>query len=829
MHLLLFFRVALCTCASAPVSVSFVYVCERTNPLFCVRVNPPPPPPHLYTHTRTPSGSPARLLLVTSKSSAATAAEPAILKELGAAGAASAPATAAKYVAALASVEGAAATPGHLTLAALMRLGLSACDRARAVPAALRAPLPAAVTATGVEQLVWTPLGLAHVPAAAAGAAPAPTPTPAPTPAAFAAPGVPAAAAASSAQHRSDGGPEAGQRPPAAYAAVPRFSSPTTLVTDTLRMGRDQAGGPGTPPPHRPAPAADGDPADAAAAAAAAPAAVVAGAGLEAGATASPVLQAALRPGPPADLAPPSGPVGNDGGGTVPAAAAAAALPAALSGGSASPSPSHAAPGTLGVGGAGAGAPAAAPVPAPSLSPAVPRDGGGAAAAAAAGDGGQAGGAGGVGGAFDAMAAALAQLGRVGDDANEDALRTVADALRRQGHGQWLGVGAAAGGADAGGAAAAGADAGRAAVPGPVPPSAPLHVASVQTAPQPLPPAQPPQALPPQEQAPQAPADDGAADAYAGDDGPPVAPKRGSVRGARGEAPAARRLLGLLVTPESPHDVLRRVELAHLAVAAAASAARTGTDTDTDAVAGAAEAAAGGGAPAGAAPATLAAGADAPPMPRRAQQWTAQHGGRQGRLVAAEGPVFAGLWPAVAAELAPAAGVTRPPTWTMAVFGTGLTLFTAKVARSHPTVSLLAVKPGGDEVADQLALAEALGARNTVVASASLTPARVGALLAVRDPFRYQVLGVDAALGGLLAVGSAGALRGFERRLGRVLALAETSFVELPEWGRLLATLTALDPQRVRAVGGGGGRGQGAKHVCRGGGEGGFAVPPRGA
>ncbi len=47
------------------------------------------------------------------------------------------------------------------------------------------------------------------------------------------------------------------------------------------------------------------------------------------------------------------------------------------------------------------------------------------------------------------------------------------------------------------------------------------------------------------------------------------------------------------------------------------------------------------------------------------------------------------------------------------------------------------MKPDADEVTDHLALAEALASNNNVVARSTLTPARVDALRAFRDPFRW--------------------------------------------------------------------------------------------
>ncbi len=44
----------------------------------------------------------------------------------------------------------------------------------------------------------------------------------------------------------------------------------------------------------------------------------------------------------------------------------------------------------------------------------------------------------------------------------------------------------------------------------------------------------------------------------------------------------------------------------------------------------------------------------------------------------------------------------------------------------------------------------------------------------------------------LMYVGDEEALYSFERYLGQVLTLASTSFVEVPEWSRLLAAIQVL-------------------------------------
>ena len=56
----------------------------------------------------------------------------------------------------------------------------------------------------------------------------------------------------------------------------------------------------------------------------------------------------------------------------------------------------------------------------------------------------------------------------------------------------------------------------------------------------------------------------------------------------------------------------------------------------------------------------------------------------------------------------------------------------------------------------------------------------------------YQVLGADVAWESLMYVGDEEALYSFERYLGQVLTLASTSFVEVPEWSRLLAAIQVL-------------------------------------
>jgi hypothetical protein len=65
---------------------------------------------------------------------------------------------------------------------------------------------------------------------------------------------------------------------------------------------------------------------------------------------------------------------------------------------------------------------------------------------------------------------------------------------------------------------------------------------------------------------------------------------------------------------------------------------------------------------------------------------------------------------------------------------------------------------------------------------------------------RYQVLGADVAWAPLLTIQDDVELYDFEQQLGSLLTLAATSFVELPEWSRLLTAAQVLTAPGVRMV-----------------------------
>lgn len=110
-------------------------------------------------------------------------------------------------------------------------------------------------------------------------------------------------------------------------------------------------------------------------------------------------------------------------------------------------------------------------------------------------------------------------------------------------------------------------------------------------------------------------------------------------------------------------------------------------------------------------------------------------------------------------------------------YGAHEALVAIKIAQKFETANVVTLVPSRETFSQQKQLVESLHIKNLVLLAAEMNPSQVATLHALPDMFRYQLLGLEVYQHFLAP--------GFLMYLGRLLSLAQTTFLEVVDPAQL--------------------------------------------